>query len=417
MGTTTETRITSTQAKDAIYKAHSISSSASEIDAVSKSLSFKKGNIVESFSSVEGWVVGGTGSGTISVVNEATPFGSSYMRAQTTITGGSLSLTKAVSSFTLMNSDYISLYVKNEGVSNFSNASLRLRNSSAKYFDFSFRTLLIGASTEEWHHIKIDISSLAKVGGVTLTDQITEINLTIFGTSGQLVDMKLGGIVIDNKERASISFTFDDANLTDYTKAYNKMKEYGFKGTSYIISSAVGVTNFLSLSQMQEMYDYGWKFGVHGTDSKNWVGESTLAQAEARIKGCRDFLFNSGLIGNGLKSTAYPQGMYNDDIIDILKKYGITHARTTIVQNNYFPIPSLYKIRGADFLDEDFEGNKLQIDNAMKRGGHICFIVHTIADGNMETVFNQTIDYIAENYSKHMTTLPDWVEAYNSSVI
>ena len=32
MGTTTETRISSTQAKDAIYKAHSISSSASEID-------------------------------------------------------------------------------------------------------------------------------------------------------------------------------------------------------------------------------------------------------------------------------------------------------------------------------------------------------------------------------------------------
>lgn len=32
MGTTTETRITSTQAKDAIYKAHSISSSGSEID-------------------------------------------------------------------------------------------------------------------------------------------------------------------------------------------------------------------------------------------------------------------------------------------------------------------------------------------------------------------------------------------------
>lgn len=32
MGTTTETRLTSTQAKDAIYKAHSISSSASEID-------------------------------------------------------------------------------------------------------------------------------------------------------------------------------------------------------------------------------------------------------------------------------------------------------------------------------------------------------------------------------------------------
>lgn len=35
MGTTTETRISSTQAKDAIYKAHSINSSASEIDDIS----------------------------------------------------------------------------------------------------------------------------------------------------------------------------------------------------------------------------------------------------------------------------------------------------------------------------------------------------------------------------------------------
>ena len=164
----------------------------------------------------------------------------------------------------------------------------------------------------------------------------------------------------------------------------------------------------MSLAQMQEMYQYGWKFGIHGKDSLNWTDETTIAQAETSIKTCRDWLYDNGFKGNALKSVAYPQGRCNDAVISVLKKLGITHGRTTIPNYSCYPIEDIYKIRAMS-VNGTLAGKIAKLDNAMKNNSHVCFIGHIITDVDD---FNGMIDYIAENYADYVTTLPDWAEAY-----
>jgi len=408
-----ETLLQAHLSKDAIEKIKGLEASASEIDrSVSQNkMKLIKGKVIESFSSTAGFALLGTGGATATLVTETNPFSSTSVKFETTINGGSLQVNKTLASpISLMQCETLSIYVYSPNLGGFSNSALRLRNTSSKYFEYSFKSEMFGTSNPEWHHLKIPISKLSATGSITVKDLINEITIIGYGNSGVTMSLYFAGIVIDNKQNKAISFTFDDNNITDYTVAYNKMKEYGFKGTSYIISEAVGtgLDIRMSLAQMQEMYEYGWKFGIHGKDSLNWVDETTIAQAETSIKACRDWLYDNGFRGNGLKSVGYPQGKYNDSVISVLKKLGITHGRTTIPNNSYYPLEDIYKIRGMG------QGGTLaekiaKLDNAMKNNSHVCFIGHTITDVDD---FNGMIDYIAENYADYVTTLPDWVEAY-----
>lgn len=393
-------------------KLEDITSSASEIDRVAKNkMKLIKGKVIEDFSSTTGFTLLGTGGATATLVTEANPFSSTSIKFETTINAGSLQVNKTLASpISLMQCETLSIYVYSPNLGGFSNSAVRLRNTASKYFEYSFKSEMFGTLNPEWHHLKIPISKLSATGSITVKDLIKEITIIGYGNSGATMSLYFAGIVIDNKQNKAISFTFDDNNITDYTVAYNKMKEYGFKGTSYIISEAAGtgLDVRMSLAQMQEMYEYGWKFGMHGKDSLNWVDETTIEQAETSIKACRDWLYDNGFKGNGLKSVAYPQGKYNDSVISVLKKLGITHGRTTIPNNSYYPMEDIYKIRGMG------QGGSLaekiaKLDDAMQNNCHVCFIGHTITDVDD---FNGMIDYIAENYADYVTTLPDWAEAY-----
>ena len=242
--------------------------------------------------------------------------------------------------------------------------------------------------------------------GITKKDLIDKVTIQTYGAIGKITKFRIADIRLDTIQKPTISFTFDDNNITDYTIAYNKMKNYHFTGTCYTISTAVGIAGRTTIPQMKEMYDNGWYFGVHGSDASNWVSDSTLSQAENRIKTCRDWLYDNGFLGNGLKSCAYPQGQYNDDIIAILKKLGIKQGRSTILQYEYMEIPSKYKLRGKEF-SSNFNTNKQYIDDVIKNNGSLCFIIHDLAEQAYTDSFNQTIEYIAQNYKQYVKNLED----------
>ena len=60
-----------------------------------------------------------------------------------------------------------------------------------------------------------------------------------------------------------VTFRFDDGKETDYTEAFRIMKEYGYSGTTFVCPSSVNTPNYLSVTQMNEMYDYGWDISSH----------------------------------------------------------------------------------------------------------------------------------------------------------
>lgn len=390
-----------------------LQSSASEIDAAvdgNKKYFYNKGvNPVKNISNITGWTASDTGLPTISnTIDINNIFSGETLEVTSTVSGGNILASKTgFTPFSILQYDYISLYIWLDTISNSGSIFFNLYSGTKKY-TYPIRLLMSGAGNE-WHHIKIKISDMTVTNAITKKDLIDKLAIQTYGTAGKITKFKIADIILDNIEKPTISFTFDDNNLSDYTVAYEKMKQYGFTGSCYTISTAVGIAGRTTVLQMKEMYDAGWVFGIHGSDSFNWVSDSTLAEAENRIKTCRDWLFDNGFLGKCLQTCAYPQGQYNDDIISILEKLGIKQARSTILQLEYSQRPSNYKLRGKEF-SSDFNINKKYIDDAIRTNGSVCFIIHNLNTEAFVTSFNQTVDYLAANYKDNVVTLESIIQ-------
>ena len=407
IGKLSEKGMTPDEVADGIEKSHSLQSSASEIDEGIYLNSFKKGGKpVLNFADIGGWSYGDTGVPVGSnIVDIDNVFSDITLEVVSSVAGGNIVASKTgFTPFSILQHEYISLYIWLDIISNSGSMFLNLF-SGTKKFTYPIRILMSGAANE-WHHIKVKISEFTTTNGMTKKDLIDKISIQSYGLAGRFTKFRLADVILDNIQSPTISFTFDDNNLTDYTVAYNKMKEYRLTGTCYTISTAVGLSGRTTVAQMKEMYDDGWCFGIHGSDAVDWVSNSTLAEAEVRIKTCRDWLYDNGFIGKGLSSCAYPQGQYNNDVINVLKKLGIKQARSTILQYEYIEIPSKYKLRGKAF-SSNFDTNKQYIDDVIKNNGSLCFIIHNLAEQAYTDSFNQTIEYIAQNYKQYVRNIED----------
>lgn len=405
-----EATVAAYNSKDAIENIKGLKASASEINNNIFRNSFKKGTYYEDFTSLDNYSLQTPSAGTYSIVSEETPFGNSYLDLVSTVDATIVSTKAMPDSISLLQKKYISFYIWVDSIDNFGNASFQFYSGAVtKRFTYSFRPYLLNG-TSSWHHVKIKVSDLVAEGGILLTDLITGWRLVSYPATGKSVHFKFAGIVFDNIEKPAISFTFDDGQISDYSIAYNKMKEYGYKGTIFQISEAVGLTGRTSLAQIQEMYNAGWYFGIHGKDALNWVTETTPEQAENSIKVCRDYLYNNGLT-RGLDICAYPQGKNNDDTQLSLDRLGIKYARSTNTGVNYYPYNDRRKIAGRG-LSPTSATNKAYVDEAIAKGGHLVFICHELTPNAYKTAFNELIDYIFENYNEYMTTLPEWFESY-----
>jgi peptidoglycan/xylan/chitin deacetylase (PgdA/CDA1 family) len=193
-------------------------------------------------------------------------------------------------------------------------------------------------------------------------------------------------------------FTFDDANGSDYTVAYNYMNQRGISGTSFIITRAVGSgtsvmtdaglrQHFLSWSQVQEMAANGWDFGDHTNDHADLT---TLSDAQVRS----EFeAVNSAFLANGLsppRTMAFPYGRSSRNIRNTGLEYRYMLRGTNIQINTRALAHGSVAIIGMG----NFAHVISQIEKAIKVGGVIVIVGHQL-DSSPETtaLFKQVVDY------------------------
>lgn len=136
-----------------------------------------------------------------------------------------------------------------------------------------------------------------------------------------------------NKEKI-ITTSWDDGNPLDL-KIADLLKKYGLKGTFYIpkINSNYPVMNdkeILSLST-------DFEIGGHTLNHINLNG-IPYEKMKMEISACRNWIYEiTGIIP---KSFCYPQGRFDKNAIEIVKKAGFNYGRTVglfkIKINNYF---------------------------------------------------------------------------------
>lgn len=142
---------------------------------------------------------------------------------------------------------------------------------------------------------------------------------------------------LDNKTdlpKDTVIITFDDGYLSNAVYAYPVMKEYGFKGTIFIIGNSsfeVNKTFMPDVLQHISAAEFGkykdvFDYGSHTYNMHRKTDNKSLLTASETEKVYEDLNQNMKIVTG--KYFSYPYGIYNNRTINILKDLGYSLAFT-----------------------------------------------------------------------------------------
>ncbi|WP_289135583.1 polysaccharide deacetylase family protein [uncultured Brevibacillus sp.] len=170
---------------------------------------------------------------------------------------------------------------------------------------------------EGWNEILIDTTKLIAQGGDVLSTKRVSFQVRAKSRASTTVKVTFDSLVADVIQKPKVLFTFDDGWSTQYTKAFPLLLERGFVGNIGVISSYVGKTNYCTLAQLQEMYNYGWDLFNHTATHPDLA---TLSDTEAKneIATCKNWLLSNGF-ARAADFLAYPYGGFTSSTIEAIK--------------------------------------------------------------------------------------------------
>lgn len=421
IGKLSETGMTPDQISDAVEKIHSVQSSASEIDSsVSKKQMvlpkalISKGKDVFTFDTLDGATFYPLDSSAVyTIKNESYFDGVSLLELKDTI-----SRTTNITipcDLSLMNIDSLSFYLWVESLSKIGNITIDLSTSISSFANrcsIVLRNHLTPLSNH-WNNIRLRLSDFTFTGTCTNKSFIKAIRITTSSAASQTPWVKFGGIKANVKPRTAITFSFDDGFMTDFTVVHQKLKDRGFKFIAYIISNTIGTSlggQRMTLQECKQILQDGSYIGLHSSPVYTNI---SLEEVDTLISSHLNYILDNDLKNKGMYHLSYPHGAYNDSIIEVLKKYNILSARTTNLRPQQSPVEDLYKIKLGLSLFDTLQENIDVLESLIAKGGLINIYSHELL-GSKAEVFNQFVDYIYENHKEKVTSIPEWVEDYET---
>jgi len=116
-----------------------------------------------------------------------------------------------------------------------------------------------------------------------------------------------------------VVITFDDGYKNNYHNAFRVLLEYGLTATFFVIVNKVGLTNYLSWNELQEMADQGMAIQSH---TLNHIPLTTVSMTTVQSELGRSKLILEQRLGKAVHFVSYPHGAYNEEIIKIVQQSG-----------------------------------------------------------------------------------------------
>lgn len=141
-------------------------------------------------------------------------------------------------------------------------------------------------------------------------------------TLREFMQAKHGKITLPEKP---VVLTFDDGYENIYTEMLPILEAHKMKAVVYVITNELGKPGYLTLEQVKDMQRRGVEIGSHTADHLALVtlsGEFLMNQ----VRNSKIFLEWNGL--ETIYEFSYPNGAYNSDLIEILKRENYLTAVT-----------------------------------------------------------------------------------------
>ncbi|MDP3789084.1 MAG: polysaccharide deacetylase family protein [Candidatus Omnitrophota bacterium] len=120
--------------------------------------------------------------------------------------------------------------------------------------------------------------------------------------------------------------TFDDGDMTNYTKAYPILKELGMKAHFFIIGEWVGRAGYMGWKEITELKSNGMTIGSHGMTHRLLT---TLKNEELdyELKESKRILEDN--LNISITSLSIPRGFHNKKVMDMAKAAGYDQIFTS----------------------------------------------------------------------------------------
>ncbi|MCA9343554.1 MAG: polysaccharide deacetylase family protein [Candidatus Nomurabacteria bacterium] len=189
--------------------------------------------------------------------------------------------------------------------------------------------------------------------------------------------------------QAQVSFTFDDGASSVYNKAVPTLAQYGFTGTSYVITGCVGMVTvpnnceadndvpYMTWSQVVSLQNtYGWEVGSHGV-SHQLMSEISAKKIDKELLDSKNQLVAHGL---NVSSFATPYGDYNQKVLANIAKYYSSHRPFHDTGYNHWPYNDyLLRVQQVQ-AGVSVDTVKSYIDQASNDGTWLILVFHDIRD-------------------------------------
>ncbi len=250
-----------------------------------------------------------------------------------------------------------------------------------------------------WNAMTISLTQTSTSGSVDIS-KINSIEIYVKDTGRGPVTVWLNSLtLVENHSEGILTFTFDDAPVTQYTNAVPILAKYNFSATTYINTDYIGnKKGKLQLDQLKEMENvYGWDVSSHTLSHLDVAQKGKDSMIKKQILGAKQYLIDNGF-SKGIEHFAYPFGSFDYDYTMELVKEHFKSARG--IRGNIETIPPAddYRLRVLYIFNHTHPSTVLKrVDNAIENGDWLILVNHGIEDSNANHIHSK---YLKANFEK-----------------
>ena len=353
----------------------------------------------EDFEDVNDWTAAGAGA-SVSANTSEWKSGAQSIKL-TTGNGVPATMTKTVNwDLSRLSQLHMWIYLHNDPADLSDDISIFFSNDTG--FTDRFETKLRKSeAVQGWNFLAVPQERLLKEGTPTWTYPIVRFRVLVLPAPGKVVSVSCDKLEFGARAAPAMLITFDDAYAVQYELAYPVLRDYGMRGSVFVITSWAGSGSFMTLAQLRDLDSAGWSVCNH---TRHHVSLAGLPEAdqEAELAGARDDLIGWGL-SRGAYYAGYPDSTYDANTLRAMASTGMLLGRSgdATVYDAYCLSPhTLYQITSNEVLaSHSLAAVKGWVDRTIAEGSVLPLHFYNISgpdQWDLDT-FMQLVDYV---YSK-----------------
>ena len=163
-----------------------------------------------------------------------------------------------------------------------------------------------------------------------------------------------------------VAMSFDDGYRNNHTDAFPLLKKYNAKASFYVVHRDIGKTIYMDNDRLLELLANGMEIGSHT------INHAPLALIDPKylpweVGSAKKFI-EKNLDGYILKGIAYPNGGYNEKVIESVREYNFSYGLTGKVGANTHQSfqKAPYELQRISIVDDGngLEGFKRRLERA-----------------------------------------------------